>query len=150
MRAGSGNRTSPSMARIRSRRAAGGSRVCVASTSSICRPQHITGLSAVIGSWKIIAIRAPRRVRSRAAPARSRSSPSSEIRPADATSSPLGRRPMTACAVTDLPEPDSPTTHRISPRPTSRLTSSTANGRSPPRGSATESPSISRTGPWLN
>ena len=29
------------------------------STSSICSPTRITGLSAVIGSWKIIAMRSP-------------------------------------------------------------------------------------------
>jgi len=33
---------------------AASSLVWVSSTSSICRPQVITGLSAVIGSWKII------------------------------------------------------------------------------------------------
>ena len=35
---------------------------------------------------------------------------------------------MMACAVTDLPEPDSPTMQTISLRPTSRLTSSDRKG----------------------
>ncbi len=46
-------------------------------------------------------------------------------------------RPITAWAVSDLPEPDSPTMQTIWLRPTSRLTSSTAKGRSAPGGSAT-------------
>ena len=79
----------------------------------------MTGLSAVIGSWKIMAMRVPRRSRRRAGVASSTSSPSSSTSPAVAVSS-RGSRPMTAWAVTDLPEPDSPTTHTISPAPTEK------------------------------
>ena len=35
--------------------------------------------------------------------------------PPDDTFTALGSRPITACAVIDLPDPDSPTTQRISP-----------------------------------
>ena len=96
------------------------------STSSIWSPMVMTGLSAVAGSWKIIAMRVPRRSRSRSGVAFRTSSPSSRISPRSAASSPLARRPITENAVTDLPEPDSPTTQTISPGPTSKLTPSTA------------------------
>ena len=52
--------------------------------------------------------------------AASTSSPCSSASPALAVSS-RGSRPITACAVTDLPEPDSPTTHTISPAPTEKV-----------------------------
>src|SRR5512138_78621 len=51
---------------------------------------------------------------------------------------------MTACAVTDLPEPDSPTTQTISSAPTVRLMPCTACVRSPPL-MATERLETSRT-----
>ena len=107
-------------------RAAGGRSVWVRSTSSICSPQVITGLSAVIGSWKIIDMRVQRSWRRRSSLARSRSSPSSSTLPATGLSWPFGNRPMTLCAVTDLPDPNSPTRQRISRERTLRLTSSTA------------------------
>ena len=65
----------------------------------------MTGFSAVIGSWKIMAMRVPRRSRRRAGVASSTFSPSSRILPLLAVSS-RGSRPMTAWAVTDLPEPE--------------------------------------------
>ena len=114
---GSGRWTSVITFWMRSRRAAGSSRVWVLSTSSICAPQLMTGLSAVIGSWKIIDMRVQRSARRRFALACSRSSPSSRMRPATGVSWPLGKRPMMLCAVTDLPEPDSPTRQRISRAP---------------------------------
>ena len=52
------------------------------STSSIWSPTVMTGLSAVIGSWKIIDMRVPRSSRSRLSSAASMSSPSSRIAPA--------------------------------------------------------------------
>src|SRR5262249_47185583 len=58
----------------------------------------------------------------------------------------FGRSPITACAVTDLPEPDSPTTQTISLAPTVRLMLRTAWGRSPIPLMATERLAISRTG----
>ena len=60
---------------------AASSLVWVSSTSSICWPQVITGLSAVIGSWKIIDMRVQRSSRSRVSPAASTFSPSSRISP---------------------------------------------------------------------
>ena len=59
--------------------------------------------------------------------------PSSAMRPAR-RGRPGGSRPITALAVIDLPEPDSPTTQRISPASTCSEMSSTACARSPPGG----------------
>ena len=72
-----------------------------------------SGLSAVIGSWKIIAMPAPRTSRISATVAAQRSRPSNIIRPPSIVTS-LGSSRMMALAIIDLPEPDSPTTHRIS------------------------------------
>jgi hypothetical protein len=52
---------------------------------------------------------------------------------------------MMACAVTDLPEPDSPTTHTISSLPTSKEMSSMALVRSAPGGSFTVRERTERT-----
>ena len=74
-----------------------------------------TGLSAVIGSWKIIAIRLPRIARS------SRSGSVSRSRPSNSTWLPASMRPggrisrSTERAVTDFPQPLSPTTPNVSP-----------------------------------
>ena len=51
-------------------------------------------------------------------------------------------------AMTDLPEPDSPTTHRISLRSMVNETPSTARGRSDQAGNATCRSSMPRTG-WF-
>jgi hypothetical protein len=53
---------------------------------------------------------------------------------------------MTDWAVTDLPEPDSPTTQTISPGPTVKDTSSTAQARSEPAGRPTVRLWMARTG----
>src|SRR5262249_45240453 len=52
---------------------------------------------------------------------------------------------MIACEVTDLPDPDSPTTHTISPGATENDTFSTALTRSAPAGRRTVRPCTSRT-----
>ena len=44
---------------------------------------------------------------------------------------PAGSSPIVACAITDLPDPDSPTRQTISPAPTLMLASRTARSRSP-------------------
>src|SRR5918996_5360328 len=105
----------------------------------------MTGLSAVIGSWKIIDMRLPRSARRRARRASKSSSPSRRIEPAAGVSCGASR-PMVASAVTDLPEPDSPTTQTSSRGRTAIVTSSMANGRSAPAGRRTVRPRMSRTG----
>jgi hypothetical protein len=96
----------------------------------------MTGLSAESGSWKIMLISRPRRLRIRAGGAARRSSPAKETLP-ETILRPRGRRPISALAVTDLPEPDSPTTQTISLGSTVKLTSSIACARSPPGGRRT-------------
>ena len=90
--------------------------------SPIWSPMLRSGFSAVIGSWKIMAMRAPRRRRISASDFASRSSPASSTCPA-ATRTPSGSRRITALAVMDLPEPLSPTTQRIFPFSSVRVTS---------------------------
>ena len=85
----------------------------------------MTGLSAVIGSWKIIDMRVQRSSRSRVSPTVRMFSPSSRISP-EVGFSALASRPMTVKAITDLPDPDSPTRQTISPGLTVKLTFSTA------------------------
>ena len=84
------------------------------STSAICRPTLRIGFSAVRGFWKIIESSRPRcSARSRSESAR-RSVPPNRARP-EVTLPAGSRMPMTAKAVTDLPEPDSPTSATVSP-----------------------------------
>ncbi len=89
-------------------------------------------------------MRLPRSALTRLADAFSRSSPSSASFVARRFAA-RGSRPITASAVIDLPQPDSPTRHSVSPRFTWNDTSRTA--RSGPRGVAmsTPRPSTSRT-----
>src|SRR3546814_7799328 len=75
----------------------------------------------------------------------STSVPCSSTWPATAFSARGGLRPMTAKAVTDFPEPDSPTTQTSSPAFTEKLTPSTAKDRSAPLGRLTERPRMSRS-----
>ena len=102
---------------------------CRAMTSSTWSPMRKTGLSDVMGSWKIIEIMLPRRccmcscvilVMSYALSPRFR-------RIAPETIWPCGRcrSCMSESEVTDLPQPDSPTTPTTLPCGTSKLTPST-------------------------
>ena len=76
MRAGSGNCTAASMSSTCWRRSSRErSCTCTAIASSTCRPIVSTGFSAVIGSWKIMAMRLPRSARMRSGAACNRSSP---------------------------------------------------------------------------
>ena len=81
MRSGSGRRTSPNTSTMRLRRSAGRSVVCTSMISSVCRPTVISGLSAAIGSWKIMAMRPPRTARMPSGGSVSRSLPSYMTRP---------------------------------------------------------------------
>ena len=81
---------------------------CRRSGSAIWRPTVCSGLSAVIGSWKTIAMRSPRSAHIAALvaarPARARRSGCCRT-----LARPSGSRPISASAVIDLPQPDSPT-----------------------------------------
>src|SRR5689334_9567198 len=99
-------------------------RIC----STICAPTRCTGLSAEIGSWKIIAISLPRIASSLFSGALIRSSPFSRAVPAKRE---FGERvrPINVITVTDFPEPDSPTIATVSPRLTVNETPLTARSR---------------------
>jgi hypothetical protein len=145
MDGGSGRPTASSRESTRACRSAAGT-PWASITSSICRPMVMTGLREVMGSWKIIAIRAPRSLRSAGSGSVSRSCPSKRMRPDRTFRLSGGKRPMIVLAVTDLPDPDSPTMHRISPRCSRSETSRTAWARSPASGRSTVRPSISSSG----
>src|SRR5215470_19884910 len=97
-----------------------------------------------------MAMRVPRIARKSASDLAVSSSPSSRIEPVSTVIACFARSPITACAVTDLPEPDSPTTQTISLAPTVRLIPRTACGRSPTPLMATERLAISRTGALMS
>src|SRR6476620_3761269 len=113
-RSGSGMPTSRSRSTARLRAARPDMPMCSRSTSSSCQPTVNTGFSDVIGSWKIIEMSAPRSLRS------SPSGSASRLRPPYSTSlagSMIefsgGSSPSVASDVTDLPDPDSPTSATV-------------------------------------
>ncbi len=85
------------------------------SGSVICWPIGSTGLSEVIGSWKIIAMSRPRTSRIASSDRCSRLRPSNRMRPAVTLPVFLARSRMMASEETDLPQPDSPTMATVSP-----------------------------------
>ncbi len=95
------------------------------SDSVICRPIFITGLSDVIGSWKIIAISVPQISRIAGGARSPISWPSNATRPSRTTLR-LGSSPMTERDRIVLPDPDSPTMPIVLPRSSVNETPSTA------------------------
>ena len=87
--------------------------LCAASASSIWKPIVSTGLSEVIGSWKIIDSSPPRSLRSSDRFIFIRLLPLYQASPR--TIRPWGIRPRIESMLTLFPEPDSPTTPRVSP-----------------------------------
>ena len=85
------------------------------SVSVICVPIVSVGFSDVIGSWKIIAISRPRM--SSSSRSFSPSGPGRRTAPRRETifAGGFGSRPMIESAVTDLPQPDSPTMPSVLP-----------------------------------
>ncbi len=81
-------------------------------------PTLRTGLREDSASWKTIAIRAPRTLRRSSSLSFRRSCPWKRISPRVIFPGGTSRMPMTAWAVTDFPEPDSPRTARVSPAST--------------------------------
>ncbi len=73
-------------------------------------------MSELIGSWKIIDIRLPRSRRRLSREYFRMSSPRNFTRVSGLTVARLDKSPMTRRAVTDFPEPDSPTMAIVSPR----------------------------------
>ena len=98
-----------------------------------------TGLSEVMGSWKIMEISSPLMARRRSGEAPRNSSPLYSTDP-PLTRPGGGTRPKRLKAVMVLPQPLSPTRPRISPGIISRLTPSTAaSGPAAPGNSVTRS-----------
>ena len=107
--------TSVSSSTARARAALSSMPRWMVSGSMIWRPILKTGLSEVIGSWKIMAISRPRTRRISSSDRVSSSLPSNLTLPAGMRAVASGSRRITASADTDLPEPDSPTIATISP-----------------------------------
>ena len=85
------------------------------SDSVIWRPTRTTGLSAVTGSWKTMAICAPQMPCSSSRETLARSTPPKTTLPSRMTLW-SGRRPITERERTVLPDPDSPTMPSVWPR----------------------------------
>src|ERR1700682_1141252 len=124
-RSGEGMPTRSSISIARSAAARCESLRCKATASAIWAPTVCTGLSEVIGSWKIMAISAPRRARISSVSSLTRSLPSKRMRPA-AISPGCSISRMMLSAVTLLPHPDSPTRPMIWPGWIANDTPSTA------------------------
>jgi hypothetical protein len=91
-------------------------------------PIRRTGLSALIALWNTMETLRQRNFLSSSLPSPVRSSPRKRIRPLVTCAG--GRRIcMTACAVVDLPQPDSPARPTISPGSIRRSMPSTARTR---------------------
>src|SRR5579872_1034027 len=88
---------------------------CSCTASAICSPTVSTGLSEVIGSWKIIAMSLPRIFRISDSLFFSRLSPLKLISPPSKRPGGEGMRRMIESALTDLPLPDSPTIPSVEP-----------------------------------
>src|SRR5580692_12787019 len=122
--AGCGRPTSPSRSAARRQAADLLTRSCRWMHSATCQPTVYIGFSAVIGSWKTMLTRAPRIDRHWAGVQLRSSRPSSLIDPLTFADS--GTRPIAARASMVLPDPDSPTTPRVSPAAMEKLTPRTA------------------------
>ena len=109
---------------------------CAFRLSTIWVPMVSTGLSVIIGSWKIMAMRLPRISRSRRFDALVRSSPLNRISPpVMRPGSPM--RLIMANAARDLPAPLSPTIPRLPPSSREKLIPLSATSSASSRGKAT-------------
>ena len=113
--------------------------------SWICWPTVITGLSEVIGSWKIRPTVPPRTARMRASGRSSSSWPARRTEPASMVAA-SGSRRISASAVTDLPLPDSPSSAKVPRRGMRKPTPSTAVSRAAPAPKDTRRPATSSSG----
>ena len=124
-RTASGIRTASSSSMTRASTAAPLRAVCRRTDSAICAPMVITGFSDSPGSWKIIATRRPRTSRICDSGSASRFCPSSSTTPPVIVAA-SGSRRISDSAVIDFPQPDSPTSAKVSPAAMSNDTPSTA------------------------
>lgn len=97
-----------------------------APVSTSCSPTVYSGFRLVSGSWKIIAMRRPRRRQLLGAQLVDALAVEQDLAAGDASGRLEQVGPMMAAPVSDLPAPDSPTTPSTSPRAISNETSSIA------------------------
>ncbi len=83
------------------------------SGSATWSPTRCKGLSAAMGSWNTMAMRLPRRAHRALSPRPTSSCPPRRMLPL--TLAPSGSRPISASAVSDLPQPDSPIRPSVPP-----------------------------------
>src|SRR5262249_48383363 len=119
---------------------------CSSIVSLICAPMLSTGLSEVIGSWKIIEMSLPRTARICASSSLVRSRPSSSIAPETMRPGGSGMSRITESAVMLLPQPDSPTIASVSRARSAKERSSTALMMPSRVKKYVRSPATSRTG----
>ena len=93
--------------------------------SCSCEPIRRTGLSAVIGSWKIMAMPVPNSLRTSSRDISESTLPSKVMRPSRVMLLPVSS-PIAARDKTVFPEPDSPTIPILVPASISRSTPRTA------------------------
>ena len=96
----------------------------MSSASASWSPMENMGVSADSGSWKTIEMDLPRKFAISSSVLPMSSSPANFTEPVTCALS--SRSPMRESAVTDLPEPDSPTMPSVRPRHRSKLTLRTA------------------------
>src|SRR5262245_5322465 len=125
-RSGSDTPTSVRSSMARARDRAGDMPRWISTVSVSCRPTESTGFNDVIGSWKTMPISRPRILRISSSETASRSRPLKRIWPPTIRPAGCATRRITDSALTDLPQPDSPTSATVSPALTSQETPSTA------------------------
>ncbi len=86
----------------------------------IWSPTVKMGLSDVMGSWKIMLMSLPRMSRICFSDRVNRSRPRNKMQPDANRPGGMGTSPIMLSAVTDLPQPDSPTRASVSPEEISR------------------------------
>src|SRR5262244_184460 len=116
--------------------------------SMICASIVCSGLSEVIGSWKMIEMSLPRMPRIWLSDSDSNSCPLKRMLPDGCEAAGYGSNLSTDSALTDLPEPDSPTRATHSPRLISNEMRSTATEILPCWRKATERSRMESSG-WL-
>ena len=99
---------------------------CSLMDSTICLPTCVVGFMQVIGSWKIMATSLPRIFCICFSLAATMSCSPSWIEPSTILAGGIGLSFMIVCAVTDLPQPLSPTMASTSPSSTWSVTPRTA------------------------
>src|SRR4051812_34491796 len=122
--------------------------LCNCRISPICASMVCSGLSDVIGSWKMIEMSLPRMLRISRSDRSSSSRPLKWMLPEGCEAAGYGSSFSTDSALTDFPEPDSPTSATHWPRRISNEIRSTASAVPPPWRNATDRSRTSSSG-WL-